>query len=55
MAIVAGFSVDRAQISFGALDSATGEVMRGRNDAPLQRELRRLARRQTGCRALMGR
>ena len=33
MAIVAGFDVDRAQITFDALDTATGEVMRGRIDA----------------------
>jgi transposase len=33
MAIVAGFDVHRAQITFDALDSKTGEVMRGRIDA----------------------
>src|SRR5918996_493139 len=33
MAIVAGFDVHRAQITFDALDTATGEVMRGRIDA----------------------
>jgi Transposase len=33
MAIVAGFGVHRAQVTVGALDSATGEVMRGRIDA----------------------
>ena len=33
MAIVAGFDVHRAQITFDALDSETGEVMRGRIDA----------------------
>src|SRR5439155_18843027 len=30
MAIVAGFDVHRAQITFDALDTATGEVHRGR-------------------------
>ena len=30
MAIVAGFDVHRAQITFDALDTATGEVSRGR-------------------------
>src|SRR5215216_4074540 len=33
MAIVAGFDVHRAQITFDALDTDTGEVMRGRIDA----------------------
>jgi len=33
MAIVAGFDVHRAQITFDALDSETGEVMRGRIEA----------------------
>jgi hypothetical protein len=33
MAIVAGFDVHRAQITFDALDTQTGEVMRGRIDA----------------------
>src|SRR3954453_8382219 len=33
MAIVAGFDVDRAQITFDALDTETGEVNRGRIDA----------------------
>ena len=33
MAIVAGFDVHRAQITFDALDSETGEVSRGRIDA----------------------
>ena len=33
MAIVAGFDVDRAQITFDALDTETGEVSRGRIDA----------------------
>ena len=33
MAIVAGFDVHRAQITFDALDTETGEVMRGRIDA----------------------
>ena len=33
MAIVAGFDVDRAQITFDALDSVTGEVNRGRIEA----------------------
>jgi transposase len=33
MAIVAGFDVHRAQITFDALDIDTGEVMRGRIDA----------------------
>src|SRR3954451_24028280 len=33
MAIVAGFDVHRAQITFGALDTAAGEAMRGRIDA----------------------
>jgi transposase len=33
MAIVAGFDVHRAQITFGALDTETGEVTRGRIDA----------------------
>jgi transposase len=33
MAIVAGFDVHRAQITFDALDTATGEVTRGRIDA----------------------
>ena len=33
MAIVAGFDVHRAQITFDALDIETGEVMRGRIDA----------------------
>ena len=30
MAIVAGFDVHRAQITFDALDTETGEVVRGR-------------------------
>ena len=30
MAIVAGFDVHRAQITFDALDTVTGEVHRGR-------------------------
>src|SRR3954451_8625791 len=33
MAIVAGFDVHRAQITFGALDTESGEVSRGRIDA----------------------
>jgi transposase len=33
MAIVAGFDVHRAQITFDALDTGSGEVMRGRIDA----------------------
>ena len=33
MAIVAGFDVHRAQITFDALDTATGEVSRGRIEA----------------------
>ena len=33
MAIVAGFDVHRAQITFDALDTDSGEVMRGRIDA----------------------
>ena len=33
MAIVAGFDVHRAQITFDALDTETGEVIRGRIDA----------------------
>jgi transposase len=33
MAIVAGFDVHRAQITFDRVDSATGEVVRGRIDA----------------------
>ena len=33
MAVVAGFDVDRAQITFDALDTETGEVVRGRIDA----------------------
>ena len=33
MAIVAGFDVHRAQITFDALDTETGEVRRGRIDA----------------------
>ena len=33
MAIVAGFDVHRAQITFDALDTVTGEVSRGRIDA----------------------
>src|SRR5205085_9107357 len=33
MAIVAGFDVHRAQITFDALDTETGEVLRGRIDA----------------------
>ena len=33
MAIVAGFDVHRAQITFDALDSESGEVHRGRIDA----------------------
>ena len=33
MAIVAGFDVHRAQITFDALDTESGEVMRGRIDA----------------------
>jgi transposase len=33
MAILAGFDVHRAQITFDALDTETGEVMRGRIDA----------------------
>ena len=33
MAIVAGFDVHRAQITFDALDTETGEVSRGRIDA----------------------
>ena len=33
MAIVAGFDVHRAQITFDALDTETGEVNRGRIEA----------------------
>jgi hypothetical protein len=33
MAIVAGFDVHRAQITFDALDMETGEVVRGRIEA----------------------
>src|SRR5215213_782580 len=33
MAIVAGFDVHRAQVTFDALDTDSGEVMRGRIDA----------------------
>jgi hypothetical protein len=33
MAIVAGFDVHRAQITFDALDTETGEVTRGRIDS----------------------
>jgi hypothetical protein len=33
MAIVAGFDVHRAQITFDALDTDSGEVKRGRIDA----------------------
>jgi transposase len=33
MAIVAGFDVHRRQITFDALDTETGEVLRGRSDA----------------------
>ena len=33
MAIVAGFDVHRAQITFDALDDKTGEIHRGRIDA----------------------
>jgi hypothetical protein len=33
MAIVAGFEVHRAQITFDALDTETGEVTRGRIDS----------------------
>jgi transposase len=33
MAIVAGFDVHRAQITFDALDTESGEVSRGRIDA----------------------
>ena len=33
MAIVAGFDVHRAQITFDALDTVTGEVNRGRIEA----------------------
>ena len=33
MAIVAGFDVHRAQITFDALDTDSGEVSRGRIDA----------------------
>jgi len=33
MAIVAGFDVHRAQITFDALDTDTGDVTRGRVDA----------------------
>ncbi len=33
MAIVAGFDVHRRQITFDALETATGEVGRGRIDA----------------------
>ena len=33
MASVAGFDVHRAQITFDALDTETGEVSRGRIDA----------------------
>jgi hypothetical protein len=33
MAIVAGFDVHRGQITFDALDTETGEVIRGRIDA----------------------
>ena len=33
MAIVAGFDVHRAQITFDALDTESGEVMRGQIDA----------------------
>jgi transposase len=34
MAIVAGVDVHRAQITFDAVDTDTGEVTRGRIDAP---------------------
>ena len=46
MAIVAGFDVHRAQITFDALDTDSGEVMRGRIDATpaaVRRWVRRFA------------
>ena len=49
MAIVAGFDVHRAQITFDAVDTATGEVIRGRNDATpnaVERWVERFAGRQ---------
>ena len=47
MAIVAGFDVHRAQITFDALDSETGEVSRGRIDAT-PAAVRRWVERFTG-------
>jgi transposase len=44
MAIVAGFDVHRAQITFDALDTKTGEVSRGRIDATPAAVARWLAR-----------
>src|SRR5687767_15033451 len=49
MAIVAGFDVHRAQITFDALDTDSGEVMRGRIDATpaaLTRWVKRFAGRE---------
>src|SRR5688500_18096485 len=47
MAIVAGFDVHRAQITFDALDTESGEVMRGRIDAT-PAAVKRWARRFDG-------
>jgi transposase len=49
MAIVAGFDVHRAQITFDALETETGEVMRGRIDATpaaVTRWVKRFGRRE---------
>ena len=53
MAIVAGFDVHRAQITFDALDTETGEVTRGRIDATpaaVARWAARFAGREIACR-----
>ena len=53
MAIVAGFDVHRAQITFDALDTETGEVNRGRIDATpaaVTRWAERFAGREVACR-----
>src|SRR5919198_2741377 len=48
MAIVAGFDVHRAQITFDALDTGTGEVLRGRIDATPAAVTRRVERFEGG-------
>jgi hypothetical protein len=48
MAIVAGFDVHRAQITFDALDTESGEISRGRIDATPAAVTRR-AHRFGGC------